>query len=104
MKNFISVIIPTYNRARSLKKAIDSVLAQSHKNFELIVVDDGSEDNTKELVENYPHDIVYLRQENQGPAAARNRGIESARYNLLAFLDSDDWFVENKLAIQIRVM
>jgi glycosyltransferase involved in cell wall biosynthesis len=104
MEKFISVIIPTYNRVRRLKKAIDSVLAQSHQDFELIVVDDGSDDNTAELIDNYIHDIVYLRQENRGPAAARNRGIEKARYNLLAFLDSDDWFAENKLATQIKAM
>ena len=104
MEKFISVIIPTYNRAQRLGKAIDSVLAQSHQDFELIVVDDGSDDNTAELIENYNADIVYIRQENRGPAAARNMGIEKARYNLLAFLDSDDWFAENKLAIQIEAM
>jgi len=100
----VSVIIPTYNRAQRLGKAIDSVLAQSHRDFELIVVDDGSEDNTDELIENYNSDIVYIRQENSGAAAARNRGIEKARYNLLAFLDSDDWFAENKLKTQIEAM
>ena len=100
----VSVIIPTYNRAQRLGKAIDSVLAQSHQDFELIVVDDGSGDNTAELIENYNADIVYIRQENSGPAAARNRGIEKARYNLLAFLDSDDCFAENKLKTQIEAM
>ncbi|NOQ67209.1 MAG: glycosyltransferase [Desulfobacterales bacterium] len=100
----LSVIIPTYNRAQRLGKAIDSVLAQSHQDFELIVVDDGSEDNTDELIGNYNSDIVYIRQENSGAAAARNRGIEKACYNLLAFLDSDDWFAENKLKTQIEAM
>jgi glycosyltransferase involved in cell wall biosynthesis len=100
----VSVIIPTYNRAQRLGKAIDSVLAQSHQDFELIVVDDGSEDNTDELIGNYNSDIVYIRQENSGAAAARNRGIEKAHYNLLAFLDSDDWFAENKLKTQIEAM
>jgi glycosyltransferase involved in cell wall biosynthesis len=100
----VSVIIPTYNRAKRLKKAIDSVLAQSWQNFELIVVDDGSDDNTAELIEKYNTDIVYIRQENSGPAAARNRGIEKARHNLLAFLDSDDWFAENKMETQIEAM
>jgi glycosyltransferase involved in cell wall biosynthesis len=100
----VSVIIPTYNRAQRLGKAIDSVLAQSHQDFELIVVDDGSEDNTDELIGNYNSDIVYIRQENSGAAAARNRGVEKARYNLLAFLDSDDWFAENKLETQIEAM
>jgi len=104
MEKFISVIIPTYNRAQRLKKAIDSVLAQSQQNFELIVVDDGSDDNTAELIDKYNSDIVYIRQENSGPAAARNRGIEKARHNVLAFLDSDDWFAENKLSTQIEAM
>ena len=104
MENYISIIIPTYNRVKSLKKAIDSVLAQSYQGFELIVVDDGSDDNTAELVKKYNSDIVYVRQENMGPAAARNRGIKMARYNLLAFLDSDDWFAENKLEIQLEAL
>jgi len=104
MEKFISVIIPTYNRAQRLRKAINSVFAQSHQNFEVIVVDDGSDDNTVELIENYKSDIVYIRQENRGPAAARNRGIEKARYKLLAFLDSDDWFAENKLEVQLKAM
>ena len=100
----ISVIIPTYNRAERLGKAIDSVLNQSHQDFELIIVDDGSDDNTAEVIESYSSDIVYLRQKNSGPAAARNRGIEKARYDLLAFLDSDDWFAKNKLEIQMEAM
>ena len=100
----ISVIIPTYNRAERLGKAIDSVLKQSHQDFELIIVDDGSDDNTAEVIESYSSDIVYLRQENSGPAAARNRGIEKARYDLLAFLDSDDWFAKNKLETQMESM
>jgi len=104
MENFISVIIPTYNRAKKLKKAIDSVFAQSYQGFELIVVDDGSDDNTADLIKKYTSDIVYLRQGNMGPAAARNRGIEKASYNFLAFLDSDDWFAENKLETQIKAM
>ena len=100
----ISVIIPTYNRAERLGKAIDSVLDQSHQEFELIIVDDGSDDNTAEMIESYSSDIVYLRQKKSGPAAARNRGIEKARYDLLAFLDSDDWFAKNKLEIQMEAM
>ena len=104
MENYISIIIPTYNRAPRLAKAVDSVLAQSHRNIELIVVDDGSDDNTADLMQNYYADVVYLRQENRGPAAARNRGIERASYDILAFLDSDDWFAERKLAIQLAAM
>ena len=104
MEKFVSIIIPSYNRAYCLQKAIDSVLSQTYPYFELIVVDDGSEDNTGNLVENYNSDIVFIRQENKGPAAARNRGVKAARYELLAFLDSDDWFAENKLEVQVRAM
>jgi len=104
MEKFISVIIPTYNREHRLKKAIDSLLAQTYPYFELIVVDDGSEDNTSELVANYDAEIVYIRQANKGPAAARNRGIQAASYNMIAFLDSDDWFAADKLQVQIAAM
>jgi glycosyltransferase involved in cell wall biosynthesis len=104
MEKYISIIIPTYNRLGYLKKAIDSVLAQTYRNFELIVVDDGSEDNTAELINGYNNDIVYIRQANMGPAAARNTGIRAAKYAILAFLDSDDWFAENKLATQLAAM
>ncbi|MFC1837341.1 glycosyltransferase family 2 protein [Thermodesulfobacteriota bacterium] len=100
----VSIIIPTYNRARSLGKAVDSVLAQSYRDFELIVVDDGSDDDTADLLRKQYPEVVYIGQENRGPAAARNSGIEMARYDLLAFLDSDDWFAENKLAVQIKAM
>jgi len=104
MEKFISIVIPTYNRQDRLKEAIDSVLAQTYPHFELIVVDDGSEDNTSELVANYNADIVYIGQENKGPAAARNRGIQAARYNIVAFLDSDDRFAADKLQVQIAAM
>ena len=104
MEKFISVIIPTYNREHRLKNAIDSLLAQTYPYFELIVVDDGSEDNTSELVASYDEEIVYIRQANKGPAAARNRGIQAARYNMIAFLDSDDRFAADKLQAQITAM
>jgi len=104
MEKFVSIIIPTYNRRAYLQKAIDSVFAQSYPYFELIVVDDGSGDGTQELIEKYHSPIIYIKQDNKGPAAARNRGLTSARYNLIAFLDSDDWFAENKLEVQVRAM
>jgi glycosyltransferase involved in cell wall biosynthesis len=100
----ISVIIPTYNRAVFLPEAIASVLAQTYNDFELLVVDDGSTDNTADLLAGYGDRLRYLRQPNRGPAAARNHGIRAARYDLLAFLDSDDRFVPNKLAIQAEAM
>lgn len=104
MEKFVSIIIPTYNRGHFLKKAIDSVLEQSYPHYELIVVDDGSEDQTPELVAGYGDRFRYIRQQNRGPAGARNRGVQAARYGLLAFLDSDDRFARDKLAIQVQAM
>lgn len=108
MEKFVSVIIPTYNREKHLRKAIDSVLNQLYEFIELIVVDDGSDDNTADLIAGYQKknrfNIIYIRQENQGPAAARNRGVANASHELIAFLDSDDWFDENKLAVQVAAM
>ena len=100
----VSVIIPTHNRAGFLAQAIDSVLAQTYANFELIVVDDGSSDETQALLASYGKALISLRQENRGPAAARNAGIRAARHPFLAFLDSDDQFTRNKLAIQVAAM
>ena len=82
MEKNISVIIPTYNRRDFLKKAIESVLVQTCPPDELIIVDDGSTDNTPELVAGYGDSIVYIRQQNRGPAAARNTGIRKARSSL----------------------
>ena len=104
MEKSVSIIIPTYNRRYYLQKAVDSVLAQAYPCFELIIVDDGSEDKTSELFENCDSAIIYIKQENKGPAAARNRGIQAAQHELIAFLDSDDRFSENKLERQVRAM
>ncbi len=100
----VSVIIPTYNRLSFLEKAIDSVLNQTYGNFEVIVVDDGSDDGSHKLLSLRDDQLRYLYQENKGPAAARNTGIRAARYPLLAFLDSDDWFAPCKLEIQHKIM
>ena len=100
----VSVIIPTHNRADFLARAVDSVLAQTYGNFELIVVDDGSTDHTPQLLSAYGRDVIMVRQENRGPAAARNLGIRQARHPLLAFLDSDDRFAPEKLALQVKAM
>lgn len=96
----VSVIIPTYNRALCLRQAVDSVLSQGYKAFELIVVDDGSTDDTPRLLEEYAHRITVLRQENRGVSAARNAGIAAAQGELIAFLDSDDLWLPGKLARQ----
>ena len=100
----ISVIIPTYNRHFLLRKAIDSVLAQSYQDFELIVVDDGSIDETKALIEEYKGKAMYIFQENIGPASARNRGIKESKTSLITFLDSDDWWAKDKLKTQFEAM
>ncbi|MHB8150435.1 MAG: glycosyltransferase family 2 protein [Desulfobulbia bacterium] len=100
----VSVIIPTHNRAGFLPQAIESVLSQSYANFELIVVDDGSTDETPALLSSYGTALTSLRQENRGPAAARNAGISAACHPLLAFLDSDDQFTKNKLELQVSAM
>lgn len=102
MPTLISVIIPTYNRSTVLQRAIDSVLAQSFTHFELIIVDDGSDDNTHELLLSLidSQKIKYFKQNNLGVSAARNLGAKNANGDYLAFLDSDDEWLPNKLAIQ----
>jgi len=100
----VSVIIPTFNRSLFLKKAIESVLSQDFRDFELIVVDDGSVDDTAETVAAFKRDIVYLKQKNKGPAGARNAGIRRSTGPFIAFLDSDDSWAEGKLSEQIKEM
>jgi glycosyltransferase involved in cell wall biosynthesis len=97
----VSVILPTYNRGWILTEAIDSVLAQDYKDYELIVVDDGSTDNTRQILEPYGQNIIVLRQTNRGVSAARNRGIAQAGGQLAAFLDSDDLWLPRKLSRQV---
>lgn len=88
-----SIIIPTFNRARYLTQAIESVFAQRYTHWEMIVIDDGSTDNTSQVLEQYGHRLRVIRQQNQGQAAARNAGIAAATGDYVAFLDDDDlWF------------
>ena len=96
----ISVIIPTYNRANFLIKTINSILNQSVVVDEIIIVDDGSTDNTKEILSSL--NIKYIYQENNGVSSARNRGIVEATYDWIAFCDSDDIWHENKIEEQIK--
>jgi glycosyltransferase involved in cell wall biosynthesis len=98
----ISAIIPTFNRAAFLAEAIDSILAQTEKDFELIVVDDGSTDATQELAAAYENRIRYFYQPHAGVSAARNLGIRHAAGKFIAFLDSDDLWLPQKLARQIE--
>jgi len=98
----VSVIIPTYNRGWIIKEAIDSVLAQDYTEFELIVVDDGSTDHTADVLDSYRNVIKVLSQKNKGVSAARNRGIAEASGKFIAFLDSDDLWLSQKLSAQIE--
>jgi glycosyltransferase involved in cell wall biosynthesis len=98
----VSVIIPTYNRSSLVLEAIDSVFRQTFTDFELIVVDDGSTDGTVEVFNPYKGRFVYCRQNNQGVSVARNRGLRLARGQWIAFLDSDDYWLPEKLETQIR--
>lgn len=97
----ISVIIPTYNYGHFLSAAINSVLAQTYAATEIIIVDDGSTDNTKDIVRSFGNDVVYLRQENSGLSAARNTGIVESKCDLIAFLDADDLWHPEKLKLQV---
>src|SRR3954470_1810603 len=97
----VSVIIPTYNYARYLPQAIDSALGQTHAPLEVIVVDDGSTDDTPRVLEAYASRIRVIRQANQGAGAARNAGIAAARGEYVAFLDSDDLWRRDKLELQL---
>jgi glycosyltransferase involved in cell wall biosynthesis len=96
----ISVVIPAFNRAWTLRNAVDSVLDQAYAPFELLVIDDGSTDETPALLREYGDRIRVFRQSNQGVSAARNRGIAAARGSLIALLDSDDRWLPGKLAAQ----
>ena len=99
-----SVVIPLYNGERFVGETIESVLSQTYKAAEIIVVDDGSSDNSAAVVERYSDRILisYVRQRNQGPSAARNRGALMARGNWIAFLDSDDLWYANKLQTHLH--
>ena len=103
----VSVVIPTFNRADRLCEAVDSVLGQTFRTLECVIVDDGSTDGTPEVIEaRYGADgrVRHVVQENAGPAAARNRGVTLARGAFIAFLDSDDLWDPEKLAIQMDLM
>jgi len=97
----VSIIIPVFNGERFLREAVESVLAQKYSPVEIIIVDDGSTDGTATVARSFPETVRYLHQTNHGPAAARNRGIEQAQGNLIAFADADDLWPSHKLELQL---
>ena len=101
-KPLVSVIIPTYNRSWAIQEAIDSVLDQDFTDYELIVVDDGSDDNTPTILAGYGQPVTVFRQSNRGVSAARNQGLAAASGQLIAFLDSDDLWLPRKLSTQVE--
>ncbi len=102
----VSVIMPTYNHAKFIGKAIGSVLNQTYKNFELIIIDNYSGDETEKIVASYKDDrIIYLKFSNNGViAASRNHGIKRSHGEYIAFLDSDDWWYPNKLLVASKYL
>lgn len=101
----LSVIIPVYNAEPYLKKCLDSVLTQEYKNIEVILVNDGSEDNSENIIKEYQSkysNIIYIRQENHGQASARNNGLTHAKGDLISFIDSDDYILPNMFSTMIN--
>jgi glycosyltransferase involved in cell wall biosynthesis len=99
----VSVIIPAYNAAKHISESISSALCQTDVNVEVIVVDDGSTDNTPRILEPFTNHIKVINQENGGPAKARNKGVQHASHNWIAFLDSDDKWLPDKLIKQLTL-
>src|SRR2546430_1228645 len=100
----VSVILPVYNREKSVARAVESVLAQTYRPLELIVVDDGSTDGTRGVLEQFGGRIALLRQPNAGAYSARNLGLRHARGELVAFIDSDDIWLPHRLSAQVPLM
>jgi len=101
---FVAVVIPAYNCAETIRRAIDSALDQDYPNKEIIVVDDGSTDNTRDIVAAYPIPVRCIHQNNTGPDLARNRGIYSTSAEFIAFLDADDEWLPGRLSKSIQPM
>ncbi|RLE12773.1 glycosyltransferase family 2 protein [Candidatus Aerophobetes bacterium] len=103
-EKIVSVIIPTYNRENWIKEAVESIFCQSYSNYEIIVVDDGSTDNTKRVLAPFKSKIRYVFQPTSGPSSARNKGLQLSRGEWIAFLDSDDVWRPEKLEKQMDVL
>src|SRR5436309_7380613 len=100
----VSVIIPVFNGERYIRQTIESVLAQTYRDFELLVIDDGSTDGTAEAVKEYEKDLRYVHQGNGGASKARNQGIRFSQGKYIAFLDADDLWEPEKLTIQVEFL
>jgi glycosyltransferase involved in cell wall biosynthesis len=100
----VSIVIPTYNYGRYLSRAIKSCLLQSYKNLEIIVVDDGSTDNTREILRDMDNKVLYTYQENKGVSAARNKGLELTTGTFITFLDADDYLTEDSIESRLGIL
>ncbi len=103
MKPTVSVIIPAYNAEHYLQDAIESVLAQTRAVEEILVIDDGSHDRTRDVAKSFHRNITYFFQDHQGPGAARNVGVQNAKGDFLTFLDADDIWVKDKCKKQFEI-
>jgi len=104
MKAKVSIIIPTYNYGRYIQRAINSALQQSYPNIDVIVVDDGSTDNTQAILAEYGDTIRNIKQRNQGASAARNHGISEAHGDYIAFLDADDYYLPGNISTKVEYL
>ena len=100
----ISVVIPVYNGSKYIEETLNSVLNQSYKDFEIIVIDDGSTDNTSEIVNRFPSPVRLIQNKHNGKSFSRNIGIRAARGELISFVDADDLWMPNKLEVQIEYL
>ena len=103
-KKMVSVVIPTFNNGKYIIQALESVLSQSYREYEIIIIDDGSTDGTRKLLEQFKDRTRYCYQENQGLAVARNRGLEESRGEFITYLDADDVWLPDNLKMKVDVL
>ncbi len=101
-KPLISVIVPVFNAAGFIRESVTSILGQNYHPLELIIVDDGSTDNTEDVVGRLKEELIYIKKDNGGPSSARNRGLQEAKGDFISFLDADDLWLPGKLELQMK--